>query len=173
MKAIDIDIEVHRAIEAGRLEFEESPNKILRRLLGIDIGPIVPRSRVERSSGAYSTVLGTTTIEANGLKELLRRAILSGEKIRPGFVAALSSTPTPRGRHIVANTPEGIYPKHPHLVTYAARLNDEWWYDSNVGRGQVASYLRKFARMLKLPNVPTIQKRSEKSVLTLEDLELD
>jgi hypothetical protein len=35
-KSIDIDIEVYRVIEAGRISFEESQNKILRRILGID-----------------------------------------------------------------------------------------------------------------------------------------
>jgi len=35
-KSIDIDIEVYRAIEAGRISFEESQNKILRRILGIE-----------------------------------------------------------------------------------------------------------------------------------------
>jgi len=171
MKAIDIDIDVHRAIETGRLTFEESPNQILRRLLGIDLGPLVPRVRVERSSGAYSVVLGDKPIEANGLKELLRRVILASAKMQPGFIETLSATPTPRGRYIVSKTPEGIYPKHPHLAVHAARLNDEWWYDSNVSRGQVAAYLRKFAKMLKLSSIPTIQKRSEKSVLTLADLD--
>lgn len=35
-KSIDIDIEVYRAIEAGRISFEESQNNILRRILGIE-----------------------------------------------------------------------------------------------------------------------------------------
>jgi hypothetical protein len=36
MKQIDIDLDVHRLIENARLNFEESQNAILRRLLGID-----------------------------------------------------------------------------------------------------------------------------------------
>lgn len=36
MKQIDIDLDVHRLIENARLDFEESPNTILRRVLGID-----------------------------------------------------------------------------------------------------------------------------------------
>ncbi len=35
MKTIDIDIEVHKRIEADRTAFEESENEILRRLLGL------------------------------------------------------------------------------------------------------------------------------------------
>ena len=36
MKTIDIDIEVYKCIEAARINFEESQNTILRRLLGIE-----------------------------------------------------------------------------------------------------------------------------------------
>ena len=36
MKTIDIDIEVYKCIEIARVNFEESQNTILRRLLGID-----------------------------------------------------------------------------------------------------------------------------------------
>lgn len=35
MKTIDIDIEVHKRVEADRATFEESENDILRRLLGL------------------------------------------------------------------------------------------------------------------------------------------
>jgi hypothetical protein len=35
-KQIEIDIEVHRYIESARIDFKESQNTILRRLLGID-----------------------------------------------------------------------------------------------------------------------------------------
>jgi hypothetical protein len=36
MKQIEIDLDVHRLIENARVDFEESHNAILRRLLGID-----------------------------------------------------------------------------------------------------------------------------------------
>lgn len=36
MKPIEIDLDVHRFIEAGRMDFDETPNTILRRLLGIE-----------------------------------------------------------------------------------------------------------------------------------------
>ena len=172
MKGVEVDIDVNRVIEAGRLEFDETHNQILRRLLSIDTGPVVPRVGVARSSGAYSTVIGKTPVEANGLKELLRRVILLCAKIHPGFVDELSRMPTPRGRFIVARTPEGLYPHSRHLAGHAERLDADWWYDNNVGRDQVASYFRKFAILLRLPQVPTIQKRSEKSMLTAEDLGL-
>ena len=118
------------------------------------------------------TVIGTVPVEANSLKELLRRAILIAEKSRAGFIEQLARTPTPKGRFIVARTAASLYPKSPQLVEYADRLDPEWWYDTNVGRSQVLAYLRVLSRLLKLPHHPTIQKRSEKSALTLEYLGL-
>lgn len=176
MKSIEIDLDVNKAIEAGRIGFEESPNQILRRLLGIDARPrdaelrTVPRT--PRSSGAYSTTLGTATIEANSLKELLRRAILMSEKLEPGFIERLSLLPTRRGRYVVARSTAGLYPKSPQLAEYGEQLDAEWWYDTNVGRTQVLACLRQFAQLLKLPSLPALHKRAERTLLTLEDLGL-
>lgn len=176
MKTIEIDLDVNKAIEAGRIDFEESPNKILRRLLGIDLKPrdadARPIPRAPRSSGAYSTTIGSVTIEANSLKELLRRAILLSEKLQPGFIERLSRQATPKGRHIVAMTPAGLYPQSPQLMEFGERLNGEWWYDTNVGRNQVLAYLKQFAQLLQLTTLPAVHKRSERTVLTLEDLGL-
>src|SRR6218665_1611557 len=100
MRSIEIDLDVHRTIEANRASFAESENAILRRLLDIDprrTAPIQPKPRQRRSSGAYSIVFGGEPIEANSLYELLQRAILKGEKMRPGLVELLAKTPTPRG----------------------------------------------------------------------------
>ena len=84
-RTIKIDLDVHRRIEAGRKSFDENENAILRRLLGLDTkrpaaGAVI---RAPRSSGAYSILLGELPIEANSLKELLRRGALnSGGKCR-------------------------------------------------------------------------------------------
>ncbi len=176
MKSVEIDLDVNKAIEAGRTGFEESPNQILRRLLGIDLRPrdadarAVPRA--PRSNGAYSTTIGSATIEANSLKELLRRAILLCEKLQPGFIERLSHQSTPKGRHIVATTVSGLYPKSPQLMEFGERLDGDWWYDTNVGRGQVLAYLKQFAQLLQLASLPVLHKRLERTVLTLEDLGL-
>jgi hypothetical protein len=176
LKTIEIDLDVNKAIEAGRIDFEESPNEVLRRLLGIDLRPrdadTRPIPRTPRSSGAYTTTIGSATIEANSLKELLRRAILLSEKLQPGFIERLSGQATPKGRHIVAKTPTGLYPKSPQLMEFGERLNSEWWYDTNVGRNQVLAYLKQLAQLLQLATLPAVHKRSERTVLTLEDLGL-
>lgn len=176
MRSIEIDLDVHRAIETGRAGFEESDNQILRRLLGID-SPASQQAtqaklRSPRSSGAYSTMVGSFAIEANSLKELLRRVLLRCEQLRPKFLAELSATPTSRGRHIVAARAEDIYPQTPHLIAYAERLDRNWWFDTNIGRDQVAAYFKVVARLARLPHIPTVNKRSQKTTVTLEDLGL-
>lgn len=175
-RAIEIDLEVNKVIEANRENFAETENQILRRLLRIDVSPapsaLSPKVRLPRSSGAYSTMIGRRAVEANSLKELLRRVILVLETEQPGFVERLSEYATPKGRRIVARQPWQLYPRSPQLAEYAERLEGNWWYDTNLGRRQVASYMKSFAQMARLPSIPTIQKRSEKSALTLDDLDL-
>lgn len=176
MKSIEIDLDVHRAIENARLSFDETENAILRRALGIDprtsTSEVRPRPRLPRSSGAYSTSIDGAMIEANSLKELLRRALLVLEKRRPGFLASLANYSTPRGRRIVARSPEALYANSPHLAGLAEKVDSEWWFDTNVSRNQVEGYMKTLAQMAKLPVIPTVQKRSEKTTLTLEDLDL-
>lgn len=176
MKSIEIDIDVNRAIENGRRAFEESPNAILRRLLGLDVIPKVAtlpsQLRQSRSSGAYSTSLGSAVVEANSLKELLRRVLLLAERRRPGILAEIAAISTPKGRHIVGSSPEALYPRSPHLTRLAERLNDGWWFDTNVGKAQVLAYLKLISQILKLGQIPTLHKRSEKTPMTLADLGL-
>jgi len=42
LRAIEIDFDVHKAIEAARSSFEETPNDVLRHLLKIEARPIQP-----------------------------------------------------------------------------------------------------------------------------------
>lgn len=179
MRKIEIDLAVHKAIEDGRQSFEESENAILRRLLKIDRGVASPRSSVgggpprgTRSSGAYSVSIEGQPVEGNTLRDLLQRVLLVLEKRRPGFLNLVASKDTRRGRKIVARSPEGVYPHAPHLRELASPLNDEWWFDSNVSREQVAGYMKKFAEWSGLPAIPVITKRTQKTTLTLEDLDL-
>lgn len=175
-KTIEIDLDVNRAIETGRVSFDETHHAILRRLLGIEPRPVGvasrPKVRSPRSSGAYSTMVANRPVEANSLKELLRRVILVCAEGRPGFLDALAQSSTRRGRHIIADSPEGVYPQSPQLVEYAERLNSAWWFDTNIGKGQLSAYFKVIAKLARLPHVPAVSKRSEKTVMTLEDLML-
>ena len=111
-------------------------------------------------------------VEANSLKELLRRVLLLAEKMKPGTLEDIAATPTPKGRHIVAASAAALYPRSPHLAELAERLTEQWWFDTNVGRSQVISYLKLIAQLLGLGQLPTLSKRSEKTPLTLADLGL-
>jgi hypothetical protein len=172
-KPINIDVDVNRQIEGARRTPDETANAILRRLLGIDAPRVtLPRQRHPRSSGAYSIMMGAVAVEANSLKELLRRAILVGEKSAPGLIGRLAGTPTTKGRFIVARTAAELYPRSPQLAEYAERLNETWWFDTNVARRQVQSYLAIIADLMALDNFPPIHKRTEKTAITPQDLGL-
>ncbi len=117
-------------------------------------------------------MIGAQPVEANSLKELLRLSILVCAKANVGFLDALAEVATRRGRHIIGGSPEQIYPQSPPLVAYAEKLDSKWWFDTNIGRDQVAAYLKIIAQLAHLSQVPAISKRSEKTTVTPEDLGL-
>lgn len=44
LRSVEIDFDVHKRIELARESFSETPNAVLRRLLGIDVSQSAPRS---------------------------------------------------------------------------------------------------------------------------------
>ena len=61
MRTIDIDFDVHKHIESERTSFSDTPNDVLRRLLGLGtspIGPLPPTS--PESGGSFWTGKGVT-----------------------------------------------------------------------------------------------------------------
>ena len=52
LRSIEIDFDVHRTIEMNRTGFEETPNAVLRRLLGLD-AVIPPKNEAETSGRAW------------------------------------------------------------------------------------------------------------------------
>jgi hypothetical protein len=142
---ISIDLEVYKALEARRQSFDETHNAILRRVLEITGTPATDflqhRERAMRSSGEYElTILGEIK-EVRSLREALSTALLKVEEVQPGFLEKLTRRPTTKGRHIVARKPEDIYPQKPQLVQHAARLNGEWFFDTNISRKACERYL--------------------------------
>ena len=94
-----------------------------------------------RSSGDYElTILGQTK-KVRSLKEALSIALLDVEASQRGFLEKLTRRPTTRGRRIVARTREEIYPGRPQLLQHAARLNADWYYDTNISRNACQRYL--------------------------------
>ncbi len=58
MRAIHIDIEVHKRIEAERISFDETPNDVLRRVLGLGVGEPLPPPAVSNQNAAGRPWLG-------------------------------------------------------------------------------------------------------------------
>lgn len=151
-QAIEIDIDVYKAIEARRISFAETQNEILRRQF--DIGADrnsspsggLPRSTLgdkkRRRSGTYLVTWTGGEVSGVSLKDVLKKTILAQEKRAPGFLETLSRHRTSRGRRIVARKPEELYPGNPQLVEQGAeRLDGRWWLDTNISTGQCQRYL--------------------------------
>jgi hypothetical protein len=151
---LKVDLPLHKAIESQRQSFDETQVAIARRML---LGQTIPQPSVARESdtslatsphrfsrrgGNYSTQLLGTLIEAHSLKDILKRAILEVEKQKPGFIEKLAMHRTSRGRRIVARKPDELYPGKPQLVKDCAeRLDEKWWYDTNISNPQCQKYL--------------------------------
>lgn len=160
MQRLDIDLALHKAIEAKRQSLSETPRDIIMRALSFtpvrDASP--HRERAPRRTGTYQVSLLGQLITGNSLKETLRNALLALEKKKPGTLTAISQHRTPRGRYIVATRPEQLYPRNPQLLPSAERLNDEWWYDTNISFNQTQRYLRNILALLGSREIPEIRK---------------
>lgn len=53
-RSVDIDFDVHKRIELARESFSETPNAVLRRLLGLDISTALPREVGSEAMRAWS-----------------------------------------------------------------------------------------------------------------------
>lgn len=142
---IPVDLEVYKALEANRISFDEPHNAILRRLLRVSGSAPSERpperERLLRSSGDYTLHVLGEKIAARSLREALSIALSKVEAGQPGFLEKLSQRPTTRGRRIVARRPENVYPNKPQLVQHAARLNADWFFDTNISRKACERYL--------------------------------
>lgn len=166
-KQIGIDIDVNRAIEAERKDFDETPNDILRRHFRIGLGKIAEVEEVSRGSsvrhprrgGDYSVKLLKEKVAGGSLKVILKGVLLQMEHEQAGFLDKLARHRTSRGRRIVARKPEELYPGKPQLVKASAEsLNPRWWYDTNVSFNQTQRYLNVIAELGQLDDKLVLQK---------------
>jgi hypothetical protein len=158
-KTFEMDLDVHKAIEARRATFDEDGNDILRRVFGLtknsaslEMSP-EPLQRNARRGGAYRLRMNGKSHECTSLKEVLRTAIVAIEAQQAGFIDKLASHRTTRGRRIVARKPEELYPGNPQLTHCADRLNDRWWLDTNVSFNQTKRYLGQMATISGIKDV--------------------
>jgi len=138
---IEIDIDVHRAIEARRTSFQERPNDILRGVFGIRNGsvelaesqPPIPKTR---RTGAFAFSLHGNRVEARSLKEAYLGCLRALADMQPDFLEELGKLST-RARRIVAREPKDLFLKRPELAKkFAAPLAGGWWADTNLSRQQ-------------------------------------
>jgi len=154
-RRIEIDLDVHRAIEAARRGLGESENEILRRLLlparsarrrprGDRAG--APAAASPRSRGLWSVEICGRRIAAANLKDAYRVLLRELDAAHPDFLAAFAEERT-FGRRFVARGPAALYGRSPHLARHAQALGGGWWFDSNLSAGQVARRARIAARL--------------------------
>ena len=158
---LDVDLELHKLIEAHRKSLGESRYEIVSRVLrqalqgapgGADTRLAMPRvNRPARRRGHYAFRLFGRDFHERSLKLVLRRIIREIEKEHPGFIEKLAIYRTPRGRRIVARRPEEIYPGRPDLATdFAEKLNGQWWYDTNISSATLKRYVARIAEIVGL-----------------------
>jgi mRNA-degrading endonuclease RelE of RelBE toxin-antitoxin system len=149
---VEVDLELHKAIERHRRSLDETHADIVRRLITSEARPVSPidvpatellgRVRRARRGGDYRVVVLGESLEAQSLKDILKKAVLHAESIKPGFIERLAAHRTRRGRRIVARKPDEIYPGNSQLVANCAeKLDQKWWYDTNVSYPQYQKYL--------------------------------
>lgn len=168
MKKIEIDLEVHRAIEAARTSFDQSANDILRNLVveqaeGRARQPPANAGRhsagkVEsaipigsRTTGKWSVECKGVTYIARNLREAYITAIARIVDHDPGVFEILSQDGN--RRKFVARRPEELYPHSRHLAEKHRnnwyRLGD-WYVDLNLSRAQAAKRVRRACALVGL-----------------------
>lgn len=152
-RRIEIDLDVHRAIERRRSSVTESENDILRRVLaggsrrGRQVAAAVgatPGAR--RARGSWSVELGGRRLPAANLKDAYRQLLCALAAAHPHFLEAFALEKE-RRRRFVAERPADLYGLSRHLARHAQRLADGWYYDTNLSEAQVAKRARIAARL--------------------------
>lgn len=135
---IDIDLDVHRTIEANRTGFEQTPNDILRELIGLEAGQAEegPSPTRVRRTGKFRIQLLGDAIEADSLKDAYLACLRALSELDPQFLDRLTTKAT-RSRRIVAREKRDLYIRSPELARdFAEQLCRGWWVDTNLSRLQ-------------------------------------
>jgi hypothetical protein len=151
MRPIEVDLDVHKALESRRSSFDQTHNQILRELLGLAPPSRPSETRSNRSSGdgKYTIQVGDKVITEGSMKLAYKRAIAAMAKADPNFLQRLGELETP-GRRIVARSAERLYKSTPSLISFAEPLERGWWIDTNLSRQQAISRLMMACRVANL-----------------------
>ena len=142
LRSIEIDVDVHKAIESRRTSFDQTPNSILREMFGLSAPTRLRDERRTRSSGAgrFTVQVKDKVITEGSMKLAYKRAIIAMAKLDASFLTRLGELETP-GRRVVAKSAEKLYKTTPSLITFAEPLERGWWIDTNLSRQQAVSRL--------------------------------
>jgi mRNA-degrading endonuclease RelE of RelBE toxin-antitoxin system len=132
---MEVDLELHKAIERHRRSLDETHADIVQRVITSEGRPVIspidepaiePPGRVRRArrGGDYRALILGESLEAQSLKDILKKSILRADSIKPGLIERLAAHRTTRGRRIVARKPDEIYPGNPQLVANCAEKLD-------------------------------------------------
>ena len=145
---IQIDIDVHRAIETRRAGFTQTHNDILREAFGLaktaqePNNPSPTEQFIGRRTGTYTFELLGDKVEEGSLKAAYISILNKLVEHYSGFLERLSEKST-KSRKIVARNPKELYFRKPHLAEkYAHRLTDQWWVDTNLSQLQCEQRLK-------------------------------
>ncbi len=171
---IDIDIDLYRLIESNRQTFEELPRDIIKRILSTcstsEKSPNVqggdftrptnpPDRRTRRSRGTYIADIDGDLIDGGTLREILKNILIYLSKRDSYFLERLSVQSSGRRRKIVAREPSALYAGDSEFgEKHAERLDDMWWFDTNVSFEQANHYCKIMAKCTKLAAPITITK---------------
>jgi hypothetical protein len=167
---MEVDLELHKAIERHRRSLDETHSDIIRRVITSEGRPVISpidkpaieppwRVRLARRGGDYRVIILGESLEAQRLKDILKKSILRADSLKPGLIERLAAHRTTRGRRIVARKPDEIYPGNPQLVANCAeKLDQKWWYDTNVSYPQCQKYLKVLGQVGGFPE-PRLERR--------------
>ncbi|WP_203291700.1 hypothetical protein [Maricaulis parjimensis] len=157
---IELDLGLHKALEAHRTSLDESQTDILRRVLAnapLPADPSPPSAPIPhdwldmeetagRQTGRYRVRLHDREYFAGSQKSAYRLALIWLAKTRPDLLDILSKDGTGR-RRVVARSPEALYPRSPQLTKHAEKLCDGWYVDVNLSREQKLARIKTACRL--------------------------
>lgn len=157
MRTIEVDFDIHQLIELERRNFEETPNDVLRRLLGLSgpntaeqpsssstTSPEVPIKRQPRLGEVK--LLGKTSTHRSG-REAMTIVLRELAKMNLGFLERCYHDPRNAGRkrrHIARSLNE-LYPDRPDLRNHHERLPGGWFVGTNISNLQKRNVIRMAA----------------------------
>jgi hypothetical protein len=160
MRTIEIDLNVHRAIESARTSFEERETDILSRLLGLTslASPSAPPHSHsggtaaisvipigQRTTGNWGVVYKSQRAAARNLREAYLTALACIAEHAPRVLEQIAAEGDGR-RRVTARSPEELYPSSPHLAEEWRnnwRELNGWYVDLNISRDQASKRIRR------------------------------